>query len=218
MYKYYAIVYNENTIGVSTCPCSGDCREITKDLYDNAEKLILLNNEIVIDPEWDKKQLNKARENKKAEASKKAYEYIANGAMYEFESGKHIEANDGNISKLGLAAVELVLNQDTESTIDWCTVEDEIIKLNAIHLQKIVQGLKTEQSRVWVELYPEFLRDIELAQTLEEVNSIKIDYAEKLQKMNAIQKSKTEFYSVKSKIQIIPNNSLVEEHSGGSGN
>lgn len=132
--------------------------------------------------------LNEARAFKKAETSKKAYEYINNGALFEFEPGKHIEANDGNISKLGLAAVELVLNQDTESTVEWCTAEDEIVNLNAEQLQVVVQGLKSEQTRVWVELYPAFLADIEQAQTVEDVNAIVIDYAQKSLKLKAAKK------------------------------
>lgn len=134
---------------------------------------------------WGKSEneiLEEIRVEKKQEAIKKAYDFINNGnALYEFEENKHIEATDGNISKLGLVAVELVLNQDTESTIEWCTYEDEIINLNAVQLQKIVKGLKDEQARVWVELYHKFLQDIEIAQTIEEVNMIEINY-EKLQK------------------------------------
>lgn len=120
--------------------------------------------------------LEQAKTAKKQEASQKAYEYINNGALFEFAPGKHIEANDGNISKLGLAAVELILNQDAESTLEWCTAEDEIVNLNAEQLQIIVHGLKSEQTRVWVEAYPEFLKRIEQAETAAAVNSIIIDY------------------------------------------
>ena len=124
----------------------------------------------------DNELLTRAKEAKKIEASQKAYEYINNGALYEFEQGKHIEANDGNIAKLGLAAVELVLKQDAESTIEWCTAEDEIVQFNAEQLQQIVQGLKNEQSRVWVELYPEFIQQVEQSQTAADVNAVIIDY------------------------------------------
>ena len=124
----------------------------------------------------DNELLEQAKAAKKQEASNKAYDYINNGALFEFEPNRHFEANDGNISKIGLAAVELILNQDYTSTIEWCTYEDELLKLNAVQLQKIVQGLKAEQSRVWVELYPAFLAEIEQAQTIEAVNAIVIDY------------------------------------------
>lgn len=158
---------------------------LNKELY-NLEKTeetdkeyVLSEGEYVLyDADFKEKELIEAKEAKKLEASKKAYEYIKNGALYEFAEGKHIEANDGNISKLGLAAVELVLNQDAESTIEWCTAEDETVNLNAEMLQKIVQGLKAEQTRVWTVLFPEFLKQIEQTQTLEEVKSIVIDYTQ----------------------------------------
>jgi len=134
----------------------------------------------------DAEILDRAKTAKKQEASQKAYDYINSGALFEFEPNRHIEANDGNISKLGLAAIELVLNQDTESTIEWCTAEDEIVNLNAEQLQIVVQGLKAEQTRVWVELYPAFLQDIEQAETVEAVKAIKINYAEKLLKIKTL--------------------------------
>lgn len=171
--------------------------------------------------EYKIKILEQAKTAKKAEASNKAYEYINNGAKFEFEPGKHIEANDGNISKLGLAAVELVLNQDAESTIEWCTSEDEIVNLNAEQLAVIVQGLKAEQTRVWVELYPAFLAEIEQAQTTEEVNAIVIDYAEKLikietAKQTAVISSQTSKTQRKSKISIISEGDApIAVHSGG---
>ena len=129
-----------------------------------------------------------AKQAKKQKAADKAYEYINSGALYEYretaqdEDGEnvintyHIEANDGNISKLGLAAVELLLNNDTESTIDWCTAEDKIVQLNAVQLQKIVKGLKYVQTDVWTNQYSNFMTMIEKAENIEELNSIDIIY------------------------------------------
>ena len=124
----------------------------------------------------DSEILFKLKENKKQEASQKAYDFIENGALFEFEKGKHIEATDGNISKLGLALMELLLNQDTTSEIDWCTYEDEAVKLNAEQLTKIVQGLKGVQTEVWTVKFPYFLEKIEKAENADEINNIKIDY------------------------------------------
>lgn len=158
-------------------------KPLDKELY-GLDKIEETEKEYVLDggeyvlktSEWEEKQLVQEKAAKKQEASNKAYEYINNGALFEFEPNRHFEANDGNISKIGLAAVELILNQDYTSTIEWCTYEDEVLKLDAVQLQKIVQGLKAEQSRVWVELYPAFLTQIEQAETIEAVNAIIIDY------------------------------------------
>lgn len=122
----------------------------------------------------------KLKENKKQEASQKAYEYIETSALFEFEEGKHIEATDGNISKLGLALMELLLNQDTISTIDWCTYENETVQLNAEYLTKIVEGLKDEQTFIWTVKFPYFLQLIDEAKTIKEVEAIEINYGQEI--------------------------------------
>lgn len=66
MDKYYAIINTlDNSIGKGQCPCSGEnivCLEITQDIYDNIEKYIYVDGEIVLDPDYEGKQRQKEEE------------------------------------------------------------------------------------------------------------------------------------------------------------
>lgn len=132
--------------------------------------------------------LEQTRAKKKNEALQKAYEYINNGAVFEYEEGKHIEANDATLTKLRLQETELILKKKFDKTIEWCTFEDEKVILNLEQLDFVVEGLKAEQTRVWIELYPEFLAMIKQAQSVEELNAIVIDYKEIKRKLKARKK------------------------------
>ena len=117
------------------------------------------------------------KEEKYKEANTKANAFLESGeALFEFEEGKHIEATDGNISKLGLSLVDLVLAHDSSATIEWNTKEDENVSLNAEQLRFIVDGLKRIQAVVWTVEYPHFLDLINRAQTIEEIKEIDIEY------------------------------------------
>lgn len=66
MNKYYAIIDTlNNSIGKSQCPCSGEnivCIEITQEIYDNIEKYIYIDGELILDPDYEGKQRQKERE------------------------------------------------------------------------------------------------------------------------------------------------------------
>lgn len=58
MNKYYAhINLLDNSISKGQCPCSGEnivCLEITKEVYDNIEKYIYVDNKLILNPNYDK--------------------------------------------------------------------------------------------------------------------------------------------------------------------
>lgn len=129
--------------------------------------------------ETAEEKLQEAKQVKYEEASMKANNYLQGGeALFEFEEGKHIEATDGNIAKLGLSLINFILTQDTESTIPWNTKEDENVELNSAQLSVIVDGLKTVQAIVWTIKFPYYLQLIEEAETVEEVEAIEVDYTQ----------------------------------------
>ena len=121
--------------------------------------------------------LEQAKQAKYTEANLKAFEYLESGeAVFTYEEGKSIEATDGNIAKLGLALVNFILTQDYTSTIEWNTKENENVQLNAEQLQVIVAGLQGIQAEVWTVKFVAYNTQIAEAQTIEEVDSIVIDY------------------------------------------
>lgn len=180
--SYYAFIKNNEINGCGQCPCSGDeifCVEITEEIYNNIDHYLWNGTEIILNPNYDAKQLAKAKEAKYQEANLKAFEYLESGnAVYEFAEGKSIEATDGNIAKLGLALVNFILQQDYTSTIEWNTKENENVQLNAEQLQVIVAGLQAIQSNVWTVKFVAYNTAIEQAQTIEEVEAITINYGD----------------------------------------
>ena len=121
--------------------------------------------------------LESAKEAKYQEANLKAFEYLESGnAVFEYAEGKSIEATDGNIAKLGLYLVKFLMQQDYTSTIEWNTKENENVQLNAVQLGVITEGLGAIQSEVWTVKFPAYNTAIEQAETIEEVESIEIDY------------------------------------------
>lgn len=142
-------------------------------------KYVVVNNELVINPNYYTEKLKNAKLEKYNEANVKAFEYLESGkAVFAYGEGKSIEATDGNIAKLGLALVNFILQQDYTSTIEWNTKENENVQLNAEQLQVIVTGLQGIQSEVWTVKFPAYNTAIAEATTLEEVNAIEIDYGE----------------------------------------
>lgn len=145
------------------------------DLFPN--KVLVQDNVLVLNPDFEEQELKKAKEAKYEEANIKANMYLQSGeALFEFQPNKHIEATDGNIAKLGLSLAEFLFEQDMTSTIDWNTKEDETVQLNALDLKAIVSGLKNIQTVVWTVKYPRYLEEINKAETVEEVKNIEIDY------------------------------------------
>jgi len=123
------------------------------------------------------KQVKQAKYN---EANSKANEYLQSGeALYEFEEGKHIEATDGNIAKMTAYALAYVTGQlRPTDTVVWNTKEDETVELNQQQIVAILNGLGAVQAVVWSVKYPNYVKAIDEAETVEEVEAIRIDYKE----------------------------------------
>lgn len=66
MNKFYAIINTiDNSIGKGQVPCSGEnivCLEITQEVYNNIERYIYKNGELILDPDYEEKQKQKERE------------------------------------------------------------------------------------------------------------------------------------------------------------
>lgn len=150
------------------------------ELDEDKQKVIVVNNELELNPDYEAEKLAEAKQNKYQEANLGAVEYLEGGnALYAFEqSGNtyHIEATDGNIAKIGLKATSLLIQQDYTTTFPWNTKEDINIQLNAFEGKAIAEGLGAIQDEVWTVKFPEYIDEIEQAQTVEEVEAIVIDY------------------------------------------
>ena len=141
----------------------------------NETQVIEIANEIIPDPE---EELRQAKERKYNEAVSKANDYIQSGnALYEFETGKHIEATDGNIGKFTAYALAFVTGQlQPTDAVAWNTKEDETVELTQEQVQAILIGLGQVQAVVWTVKYPAYITAINEATTVEEVEAIIINY------------------------------------------
>ena len=124
----------------------------------------------------DEEQLNIAKTNKYNEINNGARIYLESGeALFEVAEGKHIEATDGNIAKLSAYALSFMTG--VQSEVSWNTKEDETIALNQEQLTQALIGLGEVQATVWNVKFPYYLKQLESATTVEEVNAINVDYS-----------------------------------------
>ena len=124
----------------------------------------------------DEEKLNEAKTNQYNEINHGARIYLESGeALFEIEEGKHIEATDGNIAKLSAYALSFMTG--VQSEVYWNTKEDETISLNQEQLTQALIGLGEVQATVWNVKFPYYLKQLESAATVEEVNAINVDYS-----------------------------------------
>lgn len=124
----------------------------------------------------DEEKLNEAKINKYNEINNGARIYLESGeALFEVAEGKHIEATDGNIAKLSAYALSFMTG--VQEVVYWNTKEDETIALTQEQLTQALMGLGEVQATVWNVKFPYYLKLLELATTVEEVNAINVDYS-----------------------------------------
>ena len=124
----------------------------------------------------DEENLNEVKTSKYNEINNGARTYLESGeALFEVAEGKHIEATDGNIAKLSAYALSFMTG--VQSEVYWNTKEDETIALTQEQLTQALIGLGEVQATVWNVKFPYYLKQLELAQTVEEVNAITVDYS-----------------------------------------
>lgn len=123
-------------------------------------------------------ELERVRKQKYDEANAGAKAFLESGnALYEFEPGKHIEAFEGNMSKMTgyLLAFESGMYQPTDTVI-WVTKEDEIVNLTKEQVADVLMGIGKVQAVVWSLQFPAYVAAIESARTIAELELIKIEY------------------------------------------
>ena len=124
----------------------------------------------------DEEKLNEAKINKYNDINNGARIYLESGnALFEIEEGKHIEATDGNIAKLSAYALSFMTG--VQEVVYWNTKEDETIALTQEQLTQALMGLGEVQATVWNVKFPYYLKQLESATTVEEVNAINVDYS-----------------------------------------
>ena len=166
VYDYADYKYEDNCLEIEG---------ITQEEYTkHPQKLIIQDNELVVNPDWDEIELSEAKEAKYQEALQGAKDYIDKDAFYRFDENNSIEATDGNIGKMTANAFGLA--QGAIESVTWTSKEDNVLILNAEQVAAILLGLGAVQAEVWNIKFVAYKNAIEEASTVEEVEAIVINY------------------------------------------
>ncbi len=118
--------------------------------------------------------LQQAKEVKFNEALSKAYDYEQNGTI----EHKNCIFEMSLSNRQNLKDTEEALIALGEDSTPWNDKNDEIIELSIQDIQYIRLNLILSAIRtLWIEKYPNYKAQIELASTIEEVNAIDINYS-----------------------------------------
>lgn len=173
---YYAFITNGILDGVGQCPCSGDnifSVEITEEVYNNLDRYIYSNGEIILNPNYESEELTKAKQDKTKEALNKAYDYEENGTV-EYKNCV-FEMSKSNRDNLRDTVDALVATGQTQTT--WNDKNDELVILTLEDIQYIRLNLILGNiQKLWITDYPSYLTQIDNATTVEEVEAIEIVY------------------------------------------
>ena len=137
----------------------------------NAEKYIVVNNELVLNPEWEEIQLNEAKEAKLKENEEKRDAFLVSGVLY-----KNILWDSDLEQKFNISVQ--VNSMGDEETITWVAM-DGVTSLECTKADLLnIGALLTQMTAyVWQLKNPEIKTAIQEAKTVEEVEAISIDYS-----------------------------------------
>lgn len=139
----------------------------------NSEKYIVVDGQLILNPEYGAEQLAKAKQNKYNEALTKANEYQQEGFV-EYKNCV-FEMSDSNRKNLSDTEEALKLMGETETT--WLDKDDNYIVLTVEDIQYIRLNLILATiQQLWIVKYPSYKEAIANAETVEEVEAIVIDY------------------------------------------
>ena len=185
MLRYYAFIQDDKIIGSGNEIVTGGgiiCIEITEEVYNSLDRYIWDGESVILDPDYDNKQLERAKQLKYDLSLALAYEYQQNGIV-EYKNCE-FEMSDSNRKNLSDTEEALKL-MGQESTI-WNDKEDNLVELTVEDIQYIRLNLiLSEIQKLWIVKYPYYKGLIEAAKTVEEVESIVIDYSQDIPKEEA---------------------------------
>ena len=169
--EYYATITNGIIDGKGQCPCSGDNTfsvEVTKEVYDNLEQYVWTGSELILNPEWDNIQLNKAKDEKI-----KLNDELRDRALLQGVEYQNVLFDSDTDQKVNLlATVGMMSDSDT---ITWYGMDNKGLLCTKADLIAI-GGLITELHSFCWGNNAYIKEQIANAQTMEELEAIEINY------------------------------------------
>lgn len=150
----------------------------------------IINFEFADTPEHLAEELKKAKELKLQELSNKTEDYLGeygkagekygNICLFALSETQHIEATKSNLSTF--IGYLIGFDKGLFETVPWTTYENESLRLTFEDVASITIGIQSKQEKIWTsdeqgkKTFLNYLNAINNAQTLKEVEAIKIDY------------------------------------------
>lgn len=169
---FYAEIRDNEIKGKCTCECSGDnvtCIEITEEMYNTLEQYIYSNGEIIIDPDYDSKQLQRAKEEKVAYNDTVRDQALLSGVTYQ-----NVLFDSDTDQKINLLAT-IDTMKDTD-TMTWYGMDNQGLLCTKQDLEAIGQLIIQLHGYCW-NMNAYIKEQIAEAQTIEELEAIVIDYS-----------------------------------------
>jgi len=168
---YYAFIEDNKLIGCGQCICENvTCIEITENIFNNIDRYAYINGEIVEDPDYDERQIKKAKKAKYAENEKIRDEFLVSGVTY-----KDVVFDSDTDQKINILAT--VSTMSDADTINWYGKDGvSYVVCTKADLLAIGELITRTTAYVWQYRNPEIKDLIEKAQTIEELDAIDISY------------------------------------------
>ena len=168
---YYIYIQNEKINGKGQCICKADdlsCIEVSKEIYDNLEQYIYNGSGIVLNPDYDKILLDKAKAEKIALNDELRDTALLSGVTYQ-----NVLFDSDTDQKVNLLAT--VSNMVETDTILWYGMDNKGLLCTKADLMAI-GGLITELHSFCWNMNAHIKEQIEGAETIEELERIEISY------------------------------------------
>lgn len=149
--------------------------EILMAYNSDKNKIIYQDGQVVINPDYEAKQLTKAKVDKLAEISKKGEEYRYNQTFTLTIQNQECLFDTSSTTQSDLQTAVLEFLNGAETYNGWVTNNGIILNLTLVDVQSISAMFK-ELSNI----YPKWLlykEQVEKATTVDEVNAIVVDYS-----------------------------------------
>lgn len=169
--SYYAFIIDNEINGKGQCHCTADnleCIEISEDIYNNLEQYIYNGSEIVLNPDYDKILLDKAKAEKIALNDELRDTALLSGVTYQ-----NVLFDSDTDQKVNLLAT--VSNMVETDTILWYGMDNKGLLCTKADLMAI-GGLITELHSFCWNMNAHIKEQIEGAETIEELERIEISY------------------------------------------
>lgn len=169
--SYYAVITNNEINGKGQCSCTGNNTfsiEITEEVYNNLEQYIYDGSEIILNPNYDKIVLDKAKADKIALNDESRDIALLSGVEYQnvlFDSDTDQKVNL-------LATVNMMSDEDT---ITWYGMDNKGLLCTKSDLIAI-GGLITELHSFCWNMNAYIKEQINNAETMAELADIEINY------------------------------------------